>query len=623
MFFDSDISKEAIKTRMLQVALSYWETKNTDDLDPLVKFLMDALSAELYDVVNDIKNAEGRILEKLAHILAPDLLTAPVPAHAVMQVLPAEPSELLTEDDHFYFTKKIASKQDGPLDTSVDIYFSAINKVRIFDAAIIQIFSGTNLYSFDKAANKLLIGSVYKSVPTNECCIWLGIDANPELTNINGMSFFFDLKNIDAVVGDPFYHFLPFTKWYVNNREIEVSPGVYVEKNSGEAVPEIRMTDTDLMYSIKRNINNYYQQKFITISDENFKLEADDLKLYPEHFNTCLAQPILDKLVKKALWIKIVFPTNIQQDLINGIVVRTNAFPAVNCNKNELRYRLRSGRNIIPILNIPNVRFLAIKSFTDGTTNYKAIPFRKTGDEEPGTFTVRTGGLERFDTRNGREIIQYLLELLRSESAAFSVFDDGFIAGTLKEVNQFIALLEQQTNTKLNDATEMPVYLIVKPRENQEMMFIEYWTTNTNLANNIRSGTKLQQSSGISIKSNSPMLLTISKGGKDKLKFEEKLYAFKYGLLTHERIVTVEDIRSFCFYDLGRRLSEVTVKKGFVVSDNPKEGMIRTIDVLLTPAGLTKDDQDEWIQSCIQLKSKLQIRSGMSYNYRIITKPET
>src|SRR3954454_3981245 len=145
MFFDSDNSREAIKTRMLRVALTYWETKNIDELDPLVKFLTDALSTELYDVINDIKNAEGRILEKIAHLLAPDLLTAPAPAHAVMQAIPAEPSELITNEDVFFVEKKIASKPEGPPDTSLDVNFTAVNKVRIFDAQIKYIFSGANL----------------------------------------------------------------------------------------------------------------------------------------------------------------------------------------------------------------------------------------------------------------------------------------------------------------------------------------------------------------------------------------------------------------------------------------------------------------------------------------------
>ncbi len=621
MFFDSDNSKEAIKTRMLRVALSYWETRNTDELDPLVKFLMDALSAEIYDVVNDIKNAEGRILEKMSHLLAPDLLTAPAPAHAIMQALPGEPSEFLTEEDQFYFDKKIASKQDGPLDTTVDIYFTPAGKVRIFDAEINFIFSGSNLYSFDQSSNKLLTAPALKGVQSNECCIWLGLNINSRLKHLDGMSFYFDLKNINTSVADFFYQFLPFTKWFIGDKEIKISGGLHLQKVAGQSM-ENNISDTDLMHSIKKNINHYYNKKFISISDEKFDVQSATLTEYPESFRKTFAEPVFEKLDEKLLWIKIVFPTNIQSELLNEIVVKANAFPIMNCRKNEIRYRLRSGRNIIPIPNVPNERFLAVKSFTDGTTTYKAIPFRKTGDEEQGTYTLRTGGLERFDRRNGREIIQYLLELLRSESAAFSSFGHDFIASTLKEMNQFIALLEQKTNTTIDDATEIPNYIIVKPTENQELMFIEYFTTNTELGNNLRSGMKMQQSSGISVKPASLILLSPTLGGKDKLKSEEKLYAFKYGLLTRERIVTVEDIRSFCFYELGNRLSDVTVKKGFVISDNPKEGIKKTLDVSLTPSREKKMDNEEWLQSCDQLISKLQTRSGMTYNYRIFPKPQ-
>lgn len=621
MFFDSDNSKEAIKTRMLRVALTYWETKNTDELDPLVKLLMEALSAELYDVVNDIRNAEGRILEKMAHLLAPDLLTAPSPAHAVMQALPAEPSEILSQDDQFYFEKKIASKQDGPLDTSVDIYFTAVNKVRIFNAQISYIFSASNLYSFDENANKLLTGSALRGVQTNESCIWLGMNVHSRITNIKGMAFFFDLKNVDTAVADFFYQFLPLSKWYIDEREITIYPGIRHEENTGRDSAEGNMADSDVIHSVKKNINNFYEKKFITIADDEFAAEDNQTKPYPDIFKSSFSPPVLQKITGKSVWIKIVFPTNIQPEILNELIVKVNAFPAMNCKLNELRYRLRSGRYIIPIPNVANERFLAVKSFTDGHTTYKAIPVKKSAEEEPGTYTLRTGGLERFDSRNGKEMIQYMLELLRSESAAFSAFGHDFIATTLREMNQFIALMEQKTNATINDATEIPNYIIVRPAENQEMMFVEYWSTNMNLGNNVRSGTRLQQSSGIAVKPDSLMLLTSTIGGKDKLKSEEKLNAFKYGLLTHDRIVTVEDIKSFCFYELGNRLTNVTVKRGFVISDNPKEGAKRTIDVIVSPSNKIAGTE-EWDQLCSQLKSKLQTRSGMSYNYRILSKME-
>src|ERR1700712_2816672 len=95
-------SKETIKNRMLRHALNYWSIKNTEDLDPIVKLILEALSAELYNLGNEIKDIQVRILEKIASLLAPEFLTSANPAHALMQASPAEPTELLTSMTSFY-----------------------------------------------------------------------------------------------------------------------------------------------------------------------------------------------------------------------------------------------------------------------------------------------------------------------------------------------------------------------------------------------------------------------------------------------------------------------------------------------------------------------------------------
>ena len=41
MISDINPSKEVIKNRMLRYALNYWSLKNVDDLDPMVKLLME------------------------------------------------------------------------------------------------------------------------------------------------------------------------------------------------------------------------------------------------------------------------------------------------------------------------------------------------------------------------------------------------------------------------------------------------------------------------------------------------------------------------------------------------------------------------------------------------------
>src|SRR5664279_5849344 len=121
MFSGVTNTKEMIRGRMLKHAMNYWGIKNTEDLDPIVKLILEALSAELYNLGNEIKDTQVRILEKIANLLAPEFLTSANPAHALMQVSPAEPTELLDATTNFYTQRKISSKQNEILDTTLDI----------------------------------------------------------------------------------------------------------------------------------------------------------------------------------------------------------------------------------------------------------------------------------------------------------------------------------------------------------------------------------------------------------------------------------------------------------------------------------------------------------------------
>jgi hypothetical protein len=252
------------------------------------------------------------------------------------------------------------------------------------------------------------------------------------------------------------------------------------------------------------------------------------------------------------------------------------------------------------------------------------VPYRERGQpqEEVGTFTVREGGMERFDKRNAQEIINYLLQLIRSESSAFSAYGQEFVAGLLREINQRIALMEQKVKASMRNALEIPHYIIVKPPQNTEFMYVQYWTTMAEYANNIRSRTEMQQHSGLSVKPGSIFLLTATREGSNKLKSGERLNAFKYGFMTRDRIVTNEDIRNFCFYELRDRISNVSVTKGFEISPSPKEGFRQTIDVVLTVLKAETTQSEEWKNICDRLKSKMQSRSGQSNNYRIILQTE-
>ena len=211
------------------------------------------------------------------------------------------------------------------------------------------------------------------------------------------------------------------------------------------------------------------------------------------------------------------------------------------------------------------------------------------------------------------------MEALRGESSAFSAFGLDNITTPIKEISQRIAIIELKTEGIINNAVELPNYVIVKPHEGKDLMYVDYWSTLAEAANNLKAGSKLQQFSGSNVRADAIFLLTATTGGRSRLKADERLNAFKYGLMTRNRIITREDISNFCCYELGSRVTGVTVTKGFEMSAHPSQGFNRTIDVTISPS-TTAQNHEEWQILCEELRLKLQTRSGMSNHYRVFVK---
>jgi hypothetical protein len=618
MFSGVTNTKEVIRNRMLKHALNYWNIKNTEDLDPIVKLILEALSNELYNLGNEIKDSEVRLLEKIANLLAPEFLTCPNPSHAIMHTMPVEAQEMLLDSDHFYTQKKISSKQDETLDKSIDVFFTPVGKLKLFKAGISCLATGNNLFTVDANYNKLISAQTEASGRMEPNVLWLGINIDDKIDNLNNLFFYFDWKNLEHSLSNLNYQLLPLSKWYLQDEEINITEGIPFENRKAAAGSGKDLSfDYDLLSLIEKDISGYYNRKYITIADERPTKVKDLKQNYPPVFNDIFSENDLKKLTEKLVWIKIVFPAALQQGSLDEVYVYTNAFPVMNRQLNELKYRLKTGSNIIPLKITGLDQFLSVRSLADEKHQYISTPFRKTEEEETGTYTLRSGGVERFDGRNAKEFISYLLELLRSESAAFSSHGNDFIASTLREMDQRIALMEQKTKSVANSYAEIPHYIIAKPYEGNDMMYVEYWTTMAETANMLRSGTRLQEYNGSKVKSDSLFLISTSSGGKNRLKPEERVKAFRYGLMTRNRIVTKEDIRNLCFYELGNRINNVEVERGFEMSVHPRQGFFRTIDVTITAVASEKLNNEAWQVLFDHLKAKLKSRSGMSNHYRL------
>ena len=85
--------------------------------------------------------------------------------------------------------------------------------------------------------------------------------------------------------------------------------------------------------------------------------------------------------------------------------------------------------------------------------------------------------------------------------------------------------------------------------------------------------------SQFSAKAKSITFLTESTGGELEQKGSDSIQAYRYALMTRDKIVSIEDIKAYCQMVMKDELKSIKVNRGTIISDKPKEGFVKTIDV--------------------------------------------
>jgi hypothetical protein len=217
-------------------------------------------------------------------------------------------------------------------------------------------------------------------------------------------------------------------------------------------------------------------------------------------------------------------------------------------------------------------------------------------------------------------MINYLLELLRDESAAFSLLGTEMISSNLRELNQGIARLEQRLQDS-NIVRENLSYLMLKAEPQDDMVFVEFWSTKAAAANNIKSGTKLTVYEGSDIKNDSLILVTSTLGGRDKMETEDRLNAYRRTLLSRGRVVTAEDVKVLCYDHFGKAIDKVEVSRGVMKGETVTTGFLRSIDIhIVLSKRITPFTEEELKFMIDDLNIKLREQSANILTYRVFVK---
>ncbi len=590
-----DFSKEAILGRMLSSIVDLWGVKQNENLDPVVRLMMEAFATEIFKVQQNIHVSNARLVEHLAEVLTPTKLTAAVPAHAIMHAGCA-PTTQVIEDDMPYEVVGESIKGQKFL-------FTPIDYVKLYNAEVTDIITPSNVCKMDNCIYKNVI-TVPNSGSVPQDHVWVGINVSNQLREIKGLSFFIDWPNLGSK--NELHRSMRAAKWTVSGEiPLQMIEGLFYPVSDYKS--EDSPVKVDTFKLVVDDIKNSYQSQFFTINNDIPKLQ-ENIQKYPSVFENYFSKEQLSQFFTQGkLWIRIELPVYLEEDVLNDMLINTNCFPVINRN-----LKVATGNtSVISLICDSTERILSIGAVY-GAVNGPYNPLELKETHKSNTYALKKGGVERFDKRDAYELVKDLELLLKNEVQAFVSINKGNDQDLIDSLD---AVVDHTRNFSRSEENKALQYVMLEKEIPNEVVTVEFWVSKGEEANKIRMGAipkNVRDSSQVGC-----ILLTYTAGGKDSQSETERIRAYQYALLTKEQIVSAQDIKSFIYYQLGERALQVDVKSGLVIGQGSKQGLMRSIDIYInTVDTLKKDVAEQQILGDVLLK-KLHQQSDPSRTYRL------
>ena len=598
-------TKEDIKSRILKHISAVWGVKNTDSLDPLVRMLIEALSGEFQKTNQEIIEFEKRILEKISFIMTPTLLSAPHCAHGIMHAAPTETNQYVTPTTSFVIKKKSLEEDSG-----IDLFFTPCSKIKLVDGAVKYIITGNVIFEYDVYMQKSILSNNIENA-TEKSKIWIGL----QIDGLKTLSFYFDFLNNENK--SPALFSVRNAEWKLGDNILNFEGG-YESDHDRKPARNI-FEGNDPMYMIEKEVNNFYEKQFVTIC---FPEEILAKSLFPLNFEGSFSKSDTSIFKNDLVWISINTQVPLDEKLLNSFFVSINSFPVLNRSQKESIHRFKGISNLIPVRTDNFEYFLSVKDIKDSAgKEFKQIAFTDQENIQKGTYSIRKGGTEKMDSRSAKEYLNNLVELVRDEYATFSGFGQDTVGTLLKDLDKILVQISQRIKQNKNFNTDITSYVSLDTIEQNESVFLNYWTTNGPHANGLFPGSKFKLTNGSEIKKDSMVLLSKTFGGKKDLEPSRHIEAFKYAMLTHDRLITAEDLKSFCFYELGEKIDKVEIQKTYVTSDNIKEGLVKCVEIILSKkSGKSSISDQEWTMLISEVQAKMELRSALNMKLKLTVK---
>lgn len=581
-----------IKERLLDRALDLWGIEDERQLDPVVDLLLEAVAFESFQLEETLARADAALLGRLSRLLIPQKWMLPRPAHGLLSVHPKSGEHLmeLSPHDHFSVNRVVQGVKSPPL------FFTPLYATQLLDAQIRYRLWGTQLeelgrrrcYTEQAFAEEDRLG---------DHTLYLGIQiAEENLVHTDRLRL--------AILPER-GELLPFLS-EIQAFDACEHPLVIQAQNIPEASYEGHYV---------QDLKEHYCHYLYEIELQESKASCSLTSLFPKLKEEL--QELYD-VASQLYWIRLEFPAVFTLDDMASMGVHLNTVPVINRRLIRKLHSLEREGRILSLRTSDQGHFLSIESLEDNLGKVYIPRERSYEAGALGVYSLYFGDLERFDASDAQRQLRRVLQLVREEGNAFSAVDNSSFASVLKELQDRLTTLEKTVGKMQSESGPSKAFLMTMPEAEAEHLALSYWESTGGLANGLSPQDIIQSLEPDKFDSASIRLRTKTKGGR-AAETEDMLIAhLRYGLLSKERIVTREDVKSYLKHRLGITLKQVDLRDGVTISQEPNKGLVRCTDVYLELVKQgTELNEEEQAHLSSRLETELKERSVAHTTYKV------
>jgi hypothetical protein len=586
-------NRHEIKKRMISAAAKSWgiTTKEMESVDPLITLLIDACASEIENISASVDEVRQKMGVKLMELLTPENLLSPVPSRAILHAHPFNPITKVNEDYEFYFHKKNPFDEEN---LNLEIFFTPVREHLLFNGNVKFIAYGNALYRMDEFNEKALVcNSISNKTFTDS--LWIGLNINRTIESMNGLSFYFEIADVNDTLEKIFYQALVSSNWEINDKKIKVDSGYYdAHSENNKKQIKVPYTEFNKSFAFTNQVIEFFKKHFISFSENQWDtiINQEVFIKYPSSFRDLFNPKDLEAIDSKMLWVKVNFLHHVSNEILDHIKCSINCFPVINRRKEKSV--IKGSDRIKELRTEAHEVFFDLKSITCDE-DIEIILGDKAYENMEGKalLTLRKDNIGRMNTTNAVDKVQQLIEAYRNEYAAFSKIK-GIDHDSIDKLHEAIRPFEYAIEHIRNYTAGSKPYLMLKTEPEKEDADVEvtYYLTNGSLGNGIKKGEHIHFDSAELIR-DKIYFMTPTFGGIDIKKDEEMIRSFRYALLTRGKLVTMEDIRALCTVQFGKYAEAIYVQRGVDVDTQQGSGLRRIIEIKIKLEKSNKLSQEE------------------------------